>query len=1153
MYSRRTAYVTVVVAIVLAVIFYPFITRINSVVSTNESSMLPQGVESIKVMNIISREGNLSEQGNYIYVVTGVPVNLTTFYRLNGTLTQGTSWVSVARGVYVKLNNVSQRLLNVSLSTADGLVRLWEAVNNLSLRLERLNSTLVGLTYMLRNADYAYAQYYSLGRNLSIAYSQAVPQVVALGNETEGLSGAYVATLFNAIRAEYVLSNMTDAYSTGNLTQGDVELVVSECPPIGGAQSPSPQLVEALFYYVLNTGGPSRFTLASAENFTYTVLYRELNASGEQRALPLLQAYSLAFRNASAAYSSYVESLMNNLTQYNQHRLYYALSSIGSASGREAFLAVISSIPAPGQAKELLTSLAEEYAASGFNESDLTSIVRNVTYSLLSSRLPSDIAVDMASYVANGSFSREAAAELAAKTLAARLPANLSGYAPLVLSYVPEELLEYDPNVTCALCSNLTLAEASASAIAERGLNVTPSLSMALLRGESAYSLSLDLVNRSLTSPTARLLLAELASAGPIEDYQSLLSRMPSLLNSSLARLGVPSNLTPVLSSEATAVLEDPSLYGRAVTNVTEYAFNRTFANLLGDLRGLLVQRNLDGFLVMYSVNMSYDEALSIRGQLASELRSAGYGNASVMLTGTQAIDHDLSSSSFRSISRGDMISALLVLVILAIVLESLVAVLVPFIGIGVGLVVALGVGYLLASHNVITLNSISRTIMYEAGLGLGVDYSSLISKRFREELGKGLSPAEAAWSAARRSWRAVVTGALTASIGFGAMTIASNFPFLRSLGEVAPISILITMAVSLTVVPAVLAIVGGSRILWWPSRVKASAARVSPGRSPRTRYVAFVVVIALILIPAGFIYATFRGSYDFTLMMPQGTQSVQALHYITDNYAAGIMYPVYVVATNYSTLQAINSSISRLSCVQSTQIYNYSEPVLSVTLSVYPLGREAIACAQSIRQLAKQVSPSAMVGGEAAINLDLQNIVYHDFYHLVYPIAIVLMFIVLLAFFGSVPMALTALASVVIAAVFGSSLAIEAYRLSGVNLPWYLPIVVFTAILGVGMDYNSFIINRVREEAGSHDVRTAVEIAVRSTSALVVGLSTIMAGAFAGLLAFSAPGFRGMGVALMAGVLSAGLLAALLFTPAVLYMLGERALWPSRRAGSRH
>ncbi len=1145
--DRAAAYAVLVAAVVLAFVFYPFMSRVNSVVSTNESSLLPKNVESVETMNVVEREIN-SSQEKLIYLVAGVPVNLSTFYRLNGTVTLGVSWLSVAEGAYTDVENESKALLNVSLSASRGLEALWETVLNASAKLSGLGAQASALSSLLREADYAYSRYYSLGANLTALLPRALGQLERYGGVVENLSEAYGVTYFNVLRAEYALYNLTDAYQTGNLTQQDVEEVIGACPAVGVAPPPSPQLVEVLFAYVVRSGGPSAFTPQLANNFTYGVLSYQLNATGVFLALELLGSYSKEFGNLTGRYP--VAGLMNNLTVPNQYRLYQIIVKMSNTSGVAVFESLLSSLPLTGQARQLVYEIGLRYAASGFNNSELPSIAVNVTAQALEPYIPWQAAYGIARAAVGNSFNESVAAFLATETVLEELPQQYANYSPLLEGRLPAALLAYDPGASMEIYYNVTLADEAAAYILSQALNVSQDLVMGLLTGrETPYGAALALVNGSLPV-RGRALLEVISSEPPIYNYSAFIELLPGMLSRALAALGVPANLTEVLVGPTLRVLSDPSAYPVELTYLTQSLFNATFDTVIGRLRGTLVQNDLKGFAVFVAKNLGYPEALGYQRGLEQSLRQAGYSNASVMMTGTLALDYELSNSSLSSISRSDLISTVLVVIILAIVLEALAAVVVPFIGVGIGLVVSLGVAYLLASHGIVSLNSISRTIMYEVGLGLGIDYASLISRRFREELGRLGDPRRAAWEAVKRSWRAVVTGALTATIGFGSMAIATNFPFLVSLGEAAPISILITMAVSLTVIPALLSVIGGSRALWWPSRPSSGPSAGAPRRSASLmrRSGLALALIAVLLVPAAFAYFTFRGSYDFTLMMPQGAGAVRALHYLSNNYAAGLMYPDYVVAPNVSVLQQVNRTIAGLGCVQSTQLIKAPEPVLQVTLSVYPLGSQAISCTQAIREAAKAVSSSALVGGEAAINLDLQQIVYHDFYHLVYPIAIALMFIVLLAFFESVPMALTALASVAFSAIFGTALAVEAYRLVGVGLPWYLPIVVFTAILGVGMDYNSFMLNRVREEAERADVKEAVATAVSRVGPLVVGLSTIMAGAFSGLvIAFSAPGFRGMGLALAAGVLFAGLMASLLFTPAVIYLLGERAWWPSR------
>jgi RND superfamily putative drug exporter len=1159
---RRAPYTVIVIVLVIALLMVPFAARVNQVVSTNETSLLPKNVESIEVMNMVSNVS--AAQANVIYVIANVSVNSTTFYRLNSTFTRvlkehnvsdAVSWIGLLDSAYFVILNRSGLLLNSSLELANGIKGMWEGVNNLSARLSELQGGIFTLSSLLRNADRVYAGYYSLGSGLARNVSGARQQLTELGNATKAISGYYAAVYFNVLRTEFFLENRTNAYETYNLTPADVEVVIESSPQIDNISPPTPQLVEFVYYSVLSSGGPGAFNNVLASNLTYELLSRELNGTG----LALLSAYHSAFNNLSGRYPDLLYVLYENASLPGQYRLLGYVSNMSRQAAVTAFIDAVEGYTTNPEELELVLPVAYQYAESGFNQTVLNETMYNVVAEALSSyRVPAPVAENMSYYIVYGGFGREVAAVNALNTVLLYMPKGLQANYSYVLRQLPNLLMAYDPYANGSLYYNGTYANVVAAGVVGSLFNISNrGLLLELAANRSPTAVAIQVINGTLNSTVARELLDEVAEHEPIRNYSQLVSLMPSMLYDLLGRYGVPSNVTGLIVNATMEVFTNSSGYSAQLRYVSESLLNETIDNVTNKVVGTLVQSDRKGFLVIVPENLSYSEAKGLEGDLASALAGLGYSEAKVMVTGNQVLNYELTHSSMRSISESDLISTLLILVILAIVLESLVAILLPFTGIGLGLVIALGTAYLLAKGNVITLNSISRTIMYEAGLGLGIDYSTLISRRFREEFQRLRDPRAAAEEALRRSWRAVISGGLTAAIGFGAMSIAHNFPFLASLGESIPIAILITMTVSLTVVPALLAVVGGSRAVWWPSRLLKND---GSGRPAGRRYeglvrrsaVALAIVVAL-LVPAAYVYATFRGSYDFTLMMPQSAQGVVTLHYLTNNYRANIMYPDYVVAPNLTTLERINQTISNMSCVASTQLLNSSKPILEVTLSVYPLGRQAIACTEAIRSAAKGVSPQAMVGGMPAVNLDLRNLVYHDFYDMVYPIAIVLMFAVLAIFYESIPLALTALASVVFSAVFGTALAVTAYEAMGINLPWYLPIVVFTAILGVGMDYNSFMVNRMREECERSCSRDAVLSAMGSTSVLVVGLSVIMTGAFSGLLAFSAPGFRGMGLALMFGVLLAGLLASLLFTPLVVSLLGRYAWWPKRmRSGGQ-
>ena len=104
---------------------------------------------------------------------------------------------------------------------------------------------------------------------------------------------------------------------------------------------------------------------------------------------------------------------------------------------------------------------------------------------------------------------------------------------------------------------------------------------------------------------------------------------------------------------------------------------------------------------------------------------------------------------------------------------------------------------------------------------------------------------------------------------------------------------------------------------------------------------------------------------------------------------------------------------------------------------------------------------------------------------------------------------------------------------------------IVFTAILGVGMDYNSFYLAHAREECTKKCSRDAVEEATARAAGLVLGLATIMAGAYLGIAIAETPSLQAMGAALLLGVLLAGASAAVITLPPLQALLGAKAWWP--------
>ena len=587
------------------------------------------------------------------------------------------------------------------------------------------------------------------------------------------------------------------------------------------------------------------------------------------------------------------------------------------------------------------------------------------------------------------------------------------------------------------------------------------------------------------------------------------------------------------------ATLEDAT--ARALSGVIPEVIDE----VVEELEGVLVKRDGDGFLILVTRDVGYNEVKDLEEVVEERLGGTVYS------TGGVVIDVEVREAALRDVQRSDRVSIIFVLVILAAILGSVLGVMLPFIGIGAGIVVASASAWLLASNGVIDVTSFSRALMFTTGLGLGIDYSAYIARRYREFAREARTPGEAAAKAVQAGWRAVVAGALAAAAGFGSLMLAVDFPFVASIGQAVPLSVIAVMLASLTLTPALLAYLGGSRLLWWPtcpykpfelgSGAAAAIARVSVSLAP-----ILVVLIAGSAVLAGIYAVDFEGSYDVRMNLPSDAPALRGLNAIIEGYDPGSIFPLYVVASSEDSAAKIADLLLRLECVSGARVEGR---VVVASLAVNPLDVDGVNCASEVREEARQVDAQAIVGGNAALNLDLREYMYRSFYERVLPAAAALIFTVMLVFYGGIPAAITAVATIAIASLWSVAIVAYAADALGVAVPWYLPVVILAALLGVGMDYNSFFLNSARE-AAERGGRDWVIEASRRGSALVVGLALIMAGAYAGLTLSTSEAMRSMGAALALGVLLAGVNSALLLTPSVMALLGRRFWWPRKPRG---
>lgn len=1168
--SRRP-WAIIAVWLVIVILSGPLAAGINNVVKTSEKEFLPSTVESIRASdameNLSSGAPSASEKGGvlpFLAVVSNVPVTLNDYWKLKPWY-EGlkkkyesatfSSWIDIVSAVEANVSSGVEVGLNQSLQAVKGLVEVAKAYNE---TLDGVNQT----AQLVGAVDEAYHGYWVAGSQLQAGVPVVEETASALNTSCNVFLPAVATSYYDVVRAEALLEALTDAYTSPPIDQQDIAAVVA-ASNVSGAWPLDPALVVATYNATVSAGGPAVFNNSLASMIASRIALQALQAKG-------VPGEALAFFNLTAnVWSSTVDggddrqiiAGSQNLST-GQLQLLQKIASeeeaVKPVLARSVGEALASQLPP--EAAPLVNATVDAVLESNCTVNDQVA-VRVLAGVLEEKGIPAGIAEIIASEVYHGNYTMDEALRLAVETVNTTL--SQKGVV------VPGELLEaiaslverYDRNAAGALTGPSKYGVAAVLVAEQSNATLTPDVEQELLSSKSLDEATLKasrVVLASKAGEQAAGMLDLLASAGLLgRGENAILDAAPKLLAQAMA--GGMANITQeqaeALLREAVRVYKGELSFDAAVGELVNNTMKEVFPKIVERFKGILVERDGKGFIVGFNVSGgSLDErvekAKAIKADMKDGLKELGY-NASILLGGDDYMSYEISTSARQDIERSDRLSMVFVIIILALIMESIAAVFLPFIGIGFGLVVSLALAYILGKYGIIDITTHSRTIMFTTGLGLGIDYAAYVSRRFREAAAKGLDSRMAAAEAYRKSVKPVMAGAVTAMIGFGSMLLAWDFPFVSSIGTNVPLTIFFVMTASITFIPALLAYVGETRWFWWP-RHPVESARKTPrfmgvGRAVAGKPAIPLAIAVILAVFAGYVMAGFTGSYDLSINLPSGSEARKALEYINTNYDAGILYPVYIVASSKDKASEIANAVENLSCVsQASVMEGYQGRVVKAVMNVYPLSKEGVDCASRIRSVAHKIDPESLVGGMSAVNLDMRNLINDRFYHRVYPAAVTLMFLTFLVAYGGVITALSAIVAVVLAAYAGSALTIILFQnLMGEEVAWYLPVIVFTAILGVGMDYNSFYIARAREECSVECSRSGVAKSIAYATPTVLGLATIMAGAYVGLALASSPGLSTMGTALILGVLLAGLDASLILTPPLIALLGKASWWP--------
>jgi RND superfamily putative drug exporter len=529
------------------------------------------------------------------------------------------------------------------------------------------------------------------------------------------------------------------------------------------------------------------------------------------------------------------------------------------------------------------------------------------------------------------------------------------------------------------------------------------------------------------------------------------------------------------------------------------------------------------------------------------------------------SLDEEISKIIDEDLAKGETIGVVVALIVLVIVFGALVASLLPIMVAIFAIAIALGLAAVIGQA--FQLSILVTNIVTMMGLAVGIDYSLFVVSRYREERARGLDKYEAITASGSTASRAVVFSGFTVVIALLGMFIVPHSIF-RSLAVGSSLVVILAVLATLTLLPAVLALLGDKiekgRIRrhvveghpFWDRVARAVM------RRPVVWLVSGVVVLLLLAVPALGLKTGFSGIDS----VPTDTESAQAFRELTKKFEGSLDSPVEVVVDGNvesgEVTAAVDELISRTdddSALGTARIQVFPKKdlaIVNVATAGNPNAPESLQAVERIRheyvpEAFAGVDASVLVGGEPAFSRDAVETTNRYT-----PIAILfvlaLSFVLLMIVFRSivVPIKALLLNLLSVAAAYGVVVAVSqngwgagvlGFRQVEVLETW-LPLFLFSILFGLSMDYHVFLLSRIREHYDeTHDNTDSVAFGVRNTGRIITGAALIMVAVFGGFALGRMADLQQVGLGLAVAVLLDATIVRAILVPASMRLLGDK------------
>jgi len=560
---------------------------------------------------------------------------------------------------------------------------------------------------------------------------------------------------------------------------------------------------------------------------------------------------------------------------------------------------------------------------------------------------------------------------------------------------------------------------------------------------------------------------------------------------------------------------------------------------------------------------------------------------AELYVTGQSAIEHDLEPVQNRDLKVGELYIAIPIALLILVFVFGTLAFLLPFMLAALSIPVTLGLIWIFA--NFMTLSTYLTNMVALIGLGIAVDYSLLIVYRYREERQAGQSRETAVEATMETAGRAVVFSGTAVAIGL-ALMLFMPLPFMRGFGLAGLLIPLVSVLAAVTILPVLLYWLEDrlDRVRLVPKRVTERRDDPENGFWPRLaraimrRPALFAAATTVGLLLAAVPVLALQLGPGSNQGIPQDLEAVRGLDILSAAVGEGALSPTEVVVdsgragggSDPEVQAAVGRLIAGLEADPEIAHVSYGngpqfEDATGRYLHLQAIGRHEYGLPEAqdfVGRLRDDIVPIAafpgdvhvLTGGGPAFGVDFLDMTYGAFPWLVLAV-LVLTYVLLVRAFRSLVLPLKAIVLNLLSIGAAYGLLVAAFKL-GLGEPLgltqfdqiegWIPVFLFAMLFGLSMDYEVFLVSRMREEWDRRgDNVAAVATGLAKTGRLVTAAGVIMFAAFMGFVAGSIVGLQQFGFGLAAAILIDVTIIRALLVPSAMKLFGRWNWWLPDRA----